>query len=312
MDVRLSHGDIPPPGPGRIVWLASYPKSGNTWMRVVLGHLMGRTEANDNINDVLIRDGISSDRDDFDDFVGVYAADLPYDTVETLRPRVYECLSREARDKLFLKAHDAYALTPGGEPLFPIQATYGVVHIVRNPLDVAVSWAHHFDVEQARAVRSICDPDNALCGRPNRLHDQLRQRLLDWSGHAASWLAAPLPRLTLRYEDMLAQPHATFLAAARFCGIAASPEAIDQAVEASRFDRLSDLEARGRFRESLPGTSRFFRQGRAGGWREGLTQEQAAIIVARHRDMMLRLGYATEVAQVESQPIFPHNPDNLR
>lgn len=308
MDAHLNGATPPLPGPGRIVWLASYPKSGNTWLRAVLGQLRGLAGAAGEINDLLIRDGMSSDRDDFDDLVGVYAADLPAEDVECLRPRVYEGLSREAGALLFLKAHDAYGLTPAGEPLFPQRATHGVLHIVRNPLDVAVSWAHHFGVSQDRAVQSLCDTAHTLCGKPNRLHDQLRQHLLDWSGHAASWLTAPLPRLSLRYEDMQAAPLATFQAAARFCGLPCGAEAVERAVAACRFERLRELEAHRRFRETPLGTSHFFRQGRAGGWRESLTPAQAAAIVARHRDMMLRLGYAAEVALVEGRAAIPVPP----
>lgn len=299
MEILVTPSDPMPPGPGRIVWLASYPKSGNTWLRVMLGHLLGQATSDGDINDMPNRDGMSSDRNDFDDWVGVDAAELPQDEVECLRPQVYLSLSWEAQGKLFLKAHDAYTLTPAGQPLFPLEATYGVLHIVRNPLDVAISWAHHFGVDLARTVQSLGDPEHALSGRPGRLHDQLRQRLLDWSGHAASWLAAPLPRLTLRYEDMLADPHANLQAVARFCGIAATPAAIAEAVAASRFERLRALEQQGRFRETPRKANLFFRQGRAGGWREDLAPAQAATLVAHHREMMHRLGYTDIVAQVE-------------
>lgn len=300
MEIPRLSDTASPPGPGRIVWLASYPKSGNTWVRFVLGHLLGQAKSNGNINELAIRDGISSDRADFDDIVGVNSADLPDDAVERLRPRVYEVMSREARNKLFLKAHDAYTLTPVAEPLFPLQATYRVIHIVRNPLDVAVSWAHHYGVGMDQAVRELCDPDHALSAHPACLNEQLRQRLLNWSGHAASWLAAPLPGVTVRYEDMLAEPFAIFANIARFCGIEATSEAIELAVRASRFDTLKKLEAEGRFRETYYSAARFFRKGRAGDWRETLSREHAALIVAKHRTMMLELGYADAVAEVET------------
>lgn len=300
--------DVPSPGPGRIIWLASYPKSGNTWMRVVLGQLQGTNGPRDDINGLPNRDGIASSRTDFDDIVGVDAADLPDDVVDGLRPRVYECLSNEAKEPLFIKAHDACLLTPGGEPMFPYEGSWGVIHIVRNPLDVAVSWAHFFRADLDQAIDALADTDRALCAQPSRLHDQLRQRLSDWSGHAASWLGASLPRLTVRYEDMLAHPQKVFGMVARFCGLDADARALDRAIEASRFDRLRGLEDLARFQETPRKTPRFFRAGRTGGWRSALTPEQAARIVARHRTMMLRLGYGTEVAEVEGLSPMSHAP----
>lgn len=297
------NGEAQLPGTGRIVWLVSYPKSGNTWLRIVLGHLLGTATPDGQINELAIQDGIASERSDFDNIVGVNAADLPDDQVECLRPRVYEWLSREAQDRLFIKVHDAYTPTPRGEPMFPLQATFGVVHIVRNPLDVAVSWAHHFGVSQDRAVQELCDERRTLGAHGSRLNEQLPQRLLDWSGHAASWLAAPLSRITVRYEDMLASPHAIFGNVARFCGIEATADAIDQAVQASRFDRLSSLESAGRFHETLLKTNRFFRKGRAGDWKDALSPDQVAAIVARHEAMMLRLGYGAEVAEATGRTV---------
>jgi len=283
-------------GPGRIIWLASYPKSGNTWMRVALGHLLGVANPEGDINQQVSCDGIASSREDFDDVVGVNAAELDFDQIDVLRPRVYECLSREAERTVFLKVHDACLDTPASEPMFPLNATRGVVHIVRNPLDVVASLAHHSSTSLNRAIQSLCSDRNTYCASPNVLHIQLRQRLLDWSAHTASWLDSPLPRLTVRYEDMLAHPFATFATVARFCGLEHPAQAIEQAVEGSRFERLKNLEAQTRFRETPQGNTHFFREGRAGGWREALTAEQVQQIIAAHGPMMQRLGYATGLA----------------
>lgn len=308
MEPGLIDRETGPHGPGRIVWLASYPKSGNTWTRVVLGHLLGVAEQEDDINALASQDGIASCRQDFDDIAGVNAAELTMDQVDDLRPRVYERLSLESNRNLFLKAHDAYLPCPAGEPMFPLQATWGVVHIVRNPLDVAVSLAHHVGTDLAKAIRDVCDPSRAWCARVDRLSDQLRQRLLDWRGHTASWLDAPLPRLTVRYEDMLARPHEIFGHMARFCGLDVTAEAIDRAVAASRFERLRDLETQHRFKETPRAASRFFREGRAGGWKGALTPEQVAGIVASQGEMMARLGYDSNVSGLDDLAMATDTP----
>lgn len=287
-------------GPGRIVWLASYPKSGNTWLRAVLGHLLCEEPATRDLNDMPVADGIASSRADFDEFAGVDAADLPLDIVDELRPRIYECLSGEATQTLFVKAHDAYLPTRRGEPMFPLLATLGVVHVVRNPLDVAVSLAHHNGVEPEQATAWLCRRDYTVSGSPQRLPEQLRQRILDWSSHTESWLDAPLPRLTLRYEEMLADPLGAFGRIARFCNLRTGADAVAQAVEACRFERLQALEAQQRFKETPRKADRFFRSGRSGDWRRALTPAQAQHICRTHRTLMSRMGYDALI-----QEIFP-------
>ncbi|CAK0771603.1 Sulfotransferase [Gammaproteobacteria bacterium] len=240
-------------------------------------------------------DSIASSRLFFDEIVGVNAADLPLDLIDNLRPRIYEILSREADRRFYIKAHDAYLLTPDGEPMFPAIATWGVIHIVRNPLDVAISYAYHVGIDIDRAIRALCDQENSFCYNTAKLPDQLRQRLLDWSSHAASWLNAPLPRLTIRYEDMLASPKKVFSAVARFCDLKVTEADVTSAVEATRIERLQQLEGQRRFRETPRGNARFFRRGVAGDWKTVLTPEQVARIIVQHGDMMERLGYATDL-----------------
>lgn len=294
---------VPPQGPGRIIWLASYPKSGNTWMRMVIGQLLGEGPQRNDINALAKKDGIASGRESFDDMAGVDAADLPHDIVDNLRPGVYERLSLETERTLFIKTHDAYLPTPAGEPLFPLAATQGVIHIVRNPLDVAVSLAHHSGMALEKAVVALCNPSGTLCAETDRLNDQLRQRLLDWQGHTASWLNSPLPRLTVRYEDMLAQPQEVFGRIATFCDLHVAGEKLQTAIEACRFERLRELETQSRFRETPRKTSHFFREGRSGGWQSALLPEQVTRILSSQGRLMAQLGYNAPQAP---SPIPPH------
>jgi aryl sulfotransferase len=107
-----------------------------------------------------------------------------------------------------------------------------------------------------------------------------------------SWLDAPLDVHTVRYEDMLADPEACLGAAARFLGIEADAATVARAVGAVSFERLAEQErAAGGFREALRPGQTFFRQGRAGAWREALPDALARRIEADHGAVMRRLGY---------------------
>ena len=173
-----------------IIWLASYPKSGNTWMRTLLANYLGDSDEPAHINQ-LGGGPIASARQVFDDRVGIEASDLTPEEIDRLRPLVYEHVSAEAKETVFLKVHDAFTYNDAGHPVISKTATKGVLYLLRNPLDVAVSFAHHNDAPMERMVKQIGKRDFAFCDNKDRLPNQLRQQLLTWSQHALSWIDEP-------------------------------------------------------------------------------------------------------------------------
>jgi aryl sulfotransferase len=270
-------------------WLASYPKSGNTWLRAFLSTLISGQPVDINAMRFL---GPSADgRFPFDDTLGISSADLSLEQESNLRPRAYEVWAAEAERPLYCKAHDAYQLTPAGEPMFPAAATRGAVYVVRDPRAVASSFAHYRARPVDEAIAIMDDPSAMSASSTKRLSHHLRIVLLSWSDHVESWLGAPFPMHLLRYEDMLADPQAAFGAAAAFLGLACDSAAIAAAVEATMFLRLQAQERATGFVEKPRQTAAFFREGRVDGWRRELTPEQAARIAAAHGAVMQRLGY---------------------
>ena len=96
----------------------------------------------------------------------------------------------------------------------------------------------------------------------------------------------------MRYEDRLADPADTLGRALAFARIDVAPDAIEQATQATGFERLQAMEDSAGFADRPRQATRpFFGEGRAGGWRDALTKRQAARIEADHGEMMARLGY---------------------
>jgi aryl sulfotransferase len=275
-----------------IVWLASYPKSGNTWFRVFLTNYLRDANEPASIN-ALDDDPIASARGPFDTAVGYDSDELTWDEIDALRPEVYLHLAREATRTWYCKAHDAYTFLPDGRPLFPPEATACVLYFIRNPLDVAVSFAHHGGRDEVdTTIRNMAQDNNEFCGKRSVDAGQLRQRLLTWSQHATSWADAPgLRRLVLRFEDMKQDPETVFGEAVRFLGLPFDTARLQKALKFSSFDELRDQERQKGFREKVPRAKSFFRKGEVGSWRETLTPEQANRIVADHGDVMRRFGY---------------------
>lgn len=271
-------------------WLASYPKSGNTWLRVVIRAWRDRGPVDIN---QLGSGGIASGREPFDVALGIASSDLTYDEADALRPRADETLAAAADDPLLRKIHDGLYVAAGGEPVVSIPATRSAIYLVRDPRDVAVSYAHHLGVPVDDAAERMGDPEASIGDPPARLADQLRQRLGTWSDHVRSWVDdAPFPVHVMRYEDCLADPAATFAAALEFAGLGpVDPGPLATALEHAAFGRLREAELRHGFRERLHPASPFFRRGRAGSWRDEMAPEVAARIVAAHGDVMARFDY---------------------
>ena len=276
---------------GKIIWLASYPKSGNTWFRVFLTNLRGEMNGPAEINK-LESTPIASARGIFDDTAGFESSDLTPGEIEQLRPEIYEHLAVNAKETLFMKVHDAYTFVAEGMPLFPAQATTGVIYIMRNPLDVAVSFAHHSGCDYDKSIANMANDKNIFGGKQKRLYDQLQQNLLSWSKHVLSWIDAPgVDVCVLRYEDMKQNALETFEKAVKFVGLDYGRDEIQKAIELSSFEELQRQEKEKGFKEKSAASTAFFRKGKIGSWREELTKKQAQQIISDHGEVMQRCGY---------------------
>jgi hypothetical protein len=273
-----------------IYWLASYPKSGNTWFRAFIKNLQDDGDTPVDINE-LSTGAIASARGWIDEILGFDAADLYHDEVDNLRPDVYRWALKD--DEIgYHKIHDAYTFTRRAEPLVSQEATLGALYIIRNPLDVALSNANHNGTTVDIAIERMGKPDAKLCGSRKSLPDQTRQTLLSWSEHVLSWVDAPLLNChVIRYEDMLADPLPIFGRAACFLQLPAEPHRLEKAIRFSDFKTLSKQESEAGFREKPRHAKSFFMQGKSGGWRDNLTSEQINRIVADHNKVMQRFGY---------------------
>lgn len=267
-------------------WLASYPKSGNTWMRSALWVLRHRRPVD--LAELVRWAPVSGARAIFDAVLGVESSDLTAREVEALRPRVFEALARDAAEPMLRKVHEPWIRTSTGEPLFPPDVTLGAVYIVRDPRDVAVALAHHEGVSVDEAIAIMESPP------PRTLapHRQLDFRWVGWRQHVEGWLGAPGIRvLPVRFEDMVADLSAVLARVAPFLGWNATSQAIAEAVEATSFERLRAAEESQGFAEKPIRMTRFFRRGEVGGWRSVLTPDQAARIEHTHGTVMAKLGY---------------------
>lgn len=276
-------------GTAHIYWLASYPKSGNSWMRILLANYLANGDEPVDINDLGTQQ-ITHARAVFDESLGVDAEDLTLDEMERYRLDVYEQISAEAEGPLFVRIHDAITRTPGGHSTMSKPATAGVLYLLRNPLDIAVSLAHHNAAPVEKMVARMADPSFTFVEAPR--HHPMVQRLLTWSAHVESWVDEPgLEVQVVRYEDMQANPLDTFAAVIRFCGLDDDRARIAKAVDFSHFDRVQAQETEHGYAGKSHRAESFFRRGEVGSWKGVLSAKLVEQLVADHGEVMRRFGY---------------------
>lgn len=281
-------------GRGRILWLASYPKSGNTWVRLFLANLSAGEEGPVRINDI-DRTPMAAGRDLFEDVTGLESSELTPDETLRLRREVFLWVSSNAESIVPCKIHDAFLRMPDGRPLIEPAATWAALYIIRNPFDVAVSLRHHLGLSADGAIDRMADDGFRLGGRGRT---QLRQPLGSWSGHVQSWVsAAGIPVQVVRYEDLSSDPDGTFGRVAAFSGMDADAATIARAIRFSRFEEARRQEDESGFHERPAGAERFFRSGRVGSWQEELNDEQVNRVIHAHHEVMHRFGYIDDDAR---------------
>jgi aryl sulfotransferase len=275
----------------KIIWLASYPKSGNTWFRAFLANLLFDRETPIDINQLLFSP-IASNRQMFDDTAGISSSDLSYEEIERIRPHVYEELAALADGPIYFKIHDAFTYTTEGIPLISNKVSSKAIYFIRNPLDVAVSFAHHNAASMDKTIKMMNNADYKFCNNTQKLDNQLLQRLSSWSGHVESWLNQDIiPVKIMRYEDMHLNTFSIFKSAVEFLGLHFSDEKIEKAIRFSSFKELQKQEKEKGFKEKPANAGKFFRNGKIGSWHDELTKEQADLIISTHSKIMYQFGY---------------------
>ena len=270
-----------------IVWLASYPKSGNTWLRVFLAnYLLDRKEPMP-INQVH-RIGMGDAIEKAYRMVAGGPVDLsdPRRSV-ALRPEVLRRIVANGAQINLVKTHNCRAKALGVE-LVPAPLTRSAIYILRNPLDMVLSYARHYGATPEAAAVAIGRSDNTVA--PG--WGSVTQFLGNWSEHVLGWTRCrDFPVLTLRYEDMQAAPEAAFDKALRHIGVPVDGERLERAVRFSSFEELQRQEASGGFVERSAHSERFFDSGRTGRWRDELSAEAAERIRREHGRVMREFGY---------------------
>ncbi|MFL0162558.1 sulfotransferase domain-containing protein [Aquirufa salirivi] len=277
-----------------IVWLASYPKSGNTWFRSFISALRNKGEVDIN---AISTEGIFSQKRGLEECLDLDADEIPVSKMDQFKRISFVHQSNTSAKKCFVKIHDLYSMSKiDHQPIVPEESTLAAIYFVRNPLDVTISMANHNGQTLDETIaKVVCNEHANLVRSEKHAQDQFQQYLGTWNMHVESWKkVTAFPVIFIRYEDMKKNPQDSFSQALKQIEYEATEEEIQLALEASQFEKLKNQEVEFGFREKPKACKSFFNKGEVGQWKEQLNQVQINKIRQFNEPMMREFGYWEE------------------
>lgn len=275
----------------KLVWLSSYPKSGNTWLRIILSNFLEERELD--INDLEAMP-IASSRYVFEFYCGFNSTNLTHDEADLLRPEINDLFAKDCKEITFRKSHDAFQYLNNHRPLHGNPEYHKTIYIIRNPLSIVASLANHNQVSLDKAIEQMNKENYSLAKTTRKHSGQLRQKLFSWKSHVKSWTENDdIEIQIIRYENIFYRPLETLKKAFTFAGLDHTDDKIMDTYNKSNFSEIKQKENQSVFNEKPPNVESFFRKGRPDSWKEELTKSQAKKVIETNYELMQKFGYIT-------------------
>ena len=258
-----------------IIWIASYPKSGNTWVRsFVIAYYFCENGIFDVNKLNLIQD--YPNKQFFKETVKKNEIHKHWDSSQ-------KNICNEKKVK-FLKTHNSL-ITAFGNDFTKPEYSLGVIHVIRDPRNIITSLKNHYDFETYEKALKFMQDENKILEDYPHLKNYAKTNIINsWRINYQSWMSNKnFRRLTIRYEDMIKDPHQTFKKLVVFINtLMRFKDKIDSkkfsnAIETTNFKSLQDIENQGKFSENVYSLKdnkkiKFFYQGPENDWKKNLDE----------------------------------------
>ena len=232
-----------------IIWVASYPKSGNTWVRSLLGAYLYSDDGIFNFNLL----------NKIDQFPGKHHFEFFLKDFKDLKKISTHWIAAQDRlnlsndEIIFLKTHNSLC-TIENNPFTNKNNTKAAIYVVRDPRNVITSLSHHYNMNIEEAFNFMTDSKITLVDKKN--YASVIQVLGDWSNNFQSWKNIKFaPFLIVKYEDLIKDTKKTFLSILNFLknfmDIKIDENKILKTIESCSFENLSKKEEIEGFKESI-------------------------------------------------------------
>jgi len=258
----------------KIVFIASYMKSGNTWMRSIICSLLNNGKFN--LED-LKKIKLFSQEVYFSSLKGLeYQKDgnLDFNFISKNWINAQKLINQNSNDEIkFFKTHNIRGKI-NNNYFTDESVCSGFVYLIRDPRDICISLAKHMSID-------IDDSIDIMLNQKNFVTNvfKVNEAVCTWQEHIESWVNFKgVPRLILRYEDMLSDNKhimdqiVNFLNIIYNNSIKIDQGTITKTIEKTKFNNLKQMENVNGFAEAT--NNNFFRKGKTKQWEKILSNKQ--------------------------------------
>jgi len=287
-----------------IIWLASYPKSGNTWVRAILSQILltGPSKENEvlenlknissypkrkhflNLSDKFIEE------EDFEDKEKVIKNWIKSQDKINSEKHIKIFKTHNYLCKLSLKNKDSYSFTN-------LENTLGVIYIVRDPRNVITSLKYHYSLNNYKEAFEMMENRKMWIGIKEKT---IPEAISSWDDHYESWSRFKNNFLLIKYEDLLEKPEKVINDILKyiknFIKVNLSESDVKKIISNTTFENMKNQENRSGFGESVRDKNtkerkKFFNLGPKNNWKELLDRDIAKLVENRFSATMKKLNY---------------------
>ena len=277
----------------KIIFIASYPKSGNTWLRAIICSLIF-SQNNSFSFEILKNIGLFSNINNFNHFKNKkYQKNGNFDFNWVMKHwiKAQKIINKNSNKEIFFKTHNVHGVV--NNYFFTDESVcLGFIYIVRDPRDVSISLANHMGITYDQSIEEMLFNEKHMTS-----HNRINEFVSTWKNNVSSWIHyKKVNRLILKYEDLVTKPKesihqiAEFLSNITTTKIDMSKKNINKIISSTNFKNLKKLEFKNGFNESSA-HSNFFRKGISGNWKKELSIKQSDLIEKKLGQQMQQLLY---------------------
>ncbi len=287
-------------------WLSSYPKSGNTWLRLIIGGLFftesGKIENFEILKNIPKIDVLKN----FEFIKNISTKD--YETIFSDKSfdenmfLTYFKYSIEAQKRInikggnftFFKTHNARVKI--NDTFYTDENTsLGFIYVSRDPRDIIISYSEYLGQKYDETIDFMI---NGQLRNPKKIEGRLPEIILNWGDHYNSWKNfSNVPSLFLKFENIKVNPEEEIVKIICFFEkyynfeITNKNLKINNIIKSTNFNKLKTMEQETFFPENNDNASVFFRKGSSEQWRKNLSNYQINLILTEFKLVMEELKY---------------------
>tara|TARA_B100001121_G_scaffold204504_1_gene178933 strand:- start:314 stop:1147 length:834 start_codon:yes stop_codon:yes gene_type:complete len=275
-----------------ILWLASYPKSGNTLLRSILATYFFSEDGIFNFNH-LYKIGQFPSLIHFEN-LGIDTTDS--EQIYSNIIKAQEIINSSSKQLKFFKTHSALAKINNNN-FTDLKNTLGAIYVIRDPRNVVTSFAHHYQIDSDEATKCLLNEKFW-----NYKNEKVPKTFLSsWKQNYNSWKQLNDKTLFIKYEDLIKNKKTVLIRVFKFFESLGAKLELDmvklnKVIKSTEFEKMKDMETKETFRESIADKETgkkipFFNLGPKNDWKKILSDENREKIEKAFKEEMLELGY---------------------